>query len=445
MRKHTMAAAAAAVCTAMIICSCGSAVKKEEETVFTGETTEAPAWQAKLDHIFPEAYRNVNNLDLAPGTYISVIGKESGSAYWKQVRAGVKQAADDLNAALGYTGEDKIRVLYNAPSIGTDVDEQVNILDEELARYPDVIAISSIDVSASSVQFDLATENGIPIVAFDSGNEYMGIQSTCKTDNAQAAAQEASVLCEAIGDSGEVVLLVHDSISENAQSRVQGFEEEIASEHPDVTVADVIYMDQLLDRKRHIAAERLGLTEEEIKAFFEEKADGQEDGTEDQTEDTGTDQPEEGAQQGAAEPEEDRAGVREEMKEKLRDADEIVDSLSDQETVAYYLAQHPEVKGCAATSVKATRLAIESIRSAGLSEQVSIMGFDGGKDQIAALEKEEIDGLVVQNPFGMGYAAVIAAARTVLEIGNEAEVNTGYIWVDRSNLDTDEVRGMLYD
>ena len=36
----------------------------------------------------------------------------------------------------------------------------VNILDEELARYPDVIAVSSIDESASEVQFDLATANG---------------------------------------------------------------------------------------------------------------------------------------------------------------------------------------------------------------------------------------------------------------------------------------------
>ncbi len=47
------------------------------------------------------------------------------------------------------------------------------------------------------------------------------------------------------------------------------------------------------------------------------------------------------------------------------------------------------------------------------------------KEQVKALEDGELDGLVVQNPFGMGYAAVIASARTVLEIGNEAEVNTG--------------------
>jgi ribose transport system substrate-binding protein len=52
--------------------------------------------------------------------------------------------------------------------------------------------------------------------------------------------------------------------------------------------------------------------------------------------------------------------------------------------------------------------------------------------------------LVVQNPYGMGYAAIVAEARCVLEIGNEAEIDTGYIWVDEENLDSKEVQRMLY-
>ena len=73
------------------------------------------------------------------------------------------------------------------------------------------------------------------------------------------------------------------------------------------------------------------------------------------------------------------------------------------------------------------------------------MGFDAGADQIAALEDGGIDGLVVQNPFGMGYATVVAAARTALEIGNEAVVDTGYTWVDLSNLEDENVQAMLYE
>ena len=247
----------------MLLCACSS---NEDENVFTGDTTEKPAYQAKLNAITPAAYSSVEGLELEPGTYISVIGKEEDSAYWNQIRAGVEQAAADLNEALGYSGSDQIKVLYNAPSGEEDMNEQVNILDEELARYPDVIAIASIDEDASEVQFDLAAGNDIPIVAFDSGNVYQGIQCTCKTDNSAATAEGVSKLCEAIGDSGEVALIVHDSVSESAREREEAFKAALSAEHPEVTIAETIYMDELEEIKKSAAAEQLGVSLEEIQA-----------------------------------------------------------------------------------------------------------------------------------------------------------------------------------
>ena len=79
------------------------------------------------------------------------------------------------------------------------------------------------------------------------------------------------------------------------------------------------------------------------------------------------------------------------------------------------------------------------------SEEIALVGFDAGKEQLKALEAGEIDGLVVQNPFGMGYATVVAAARTILEIGNEAVVDTGYTWVDKENMEDGSVQMMLYE
>ena len=79
------------------------------------------------------------------------------------------------------------------------------------------------------------------------------------------------------------------------------------------------------------------------------------------------------------------------------------------------------------------------------SEEIALVGFDAGKEQLEALEAGEIDGLVVQNPFGMGYATVVAAARTILEIGNEAVVDTGYTWVDKENMEDGSVQMMLYE
>lgn len=155
MRKRSVMAALLALCLTAGTCGCSSS---DDEEVFTGNTPEVPEWQACLDAISPDVYADIGDLDLEPGTYISVIGKTENSSYWKQVAAGVQQAADDINERLGYSGSDEVRVLFNAPADGEDIDEQVNILDEEMARYPDVIAIASIDENASEVQFDLAIE-----------------------------------------------------------------------------------------------------------------------------------------------------------------------------------------------------------------------------------------------------------------------------------------------
>lgn len=424
MKEKIMKTVSAAMCAALALSACSSG---KNEDVFTGDTPERLPYQSNLDAISPEAYSDVEGLELEPGTYISVVGKEEGSAYWQQIRAGVEQAGKDLNEALGYTGEDRIKVLFNAPAEGEDIDEQVNILDEEMARYPDVIAVSSIDADASEVQFDLATENGIPIVAFDSGNSYQGIQSTCRTDNTAAAAEAAARLCEAVGDSGEVVLIVHDSVSQNSSEREKGFKQEIEENHPQVSVVETIYMDKLDEVKRAAAAEELDVSLEEVEeqaakeaeTAAEEKASGEKD---------------------ESESEEDREG-----RQKLEEVTAAAEVMTDEDAIQYKLSKHPEIKGCFATSEPATKLSVSSLKQMEKLDAVTVMGFDAGRDQMASLESGDVDGLVVQNPFGMGYAAVIASARTVLEIGNEADVDTGYVWVTQENREDEGIKEMLYE
>ena len=420
--KKRLASAGVAACMGIMLCACSP---EEEEDIFTGDVAERLPYQDNLDLISPAAYSEIDGLDLEPGTYISVIGKEENSPYWQQVKAGVEQAADDLNEILGYSGNDSLKITFNAPADGEDIDEQVNILDEELARYPDVIAIASIDQDASEVQFDLAAGNDIPIVAFDSGNTYQGIQCTCRTDNTKAAAEGASKLCESIGDSGEIALIVHDAVSENGKERENGVKEEIANAHPNVTVAETIYMDDLDGIKREAAAKQLGINLEELTA--ETDAQGEDQGT------------------SSGETSEEQTAEEEQQSEELDQVNSLAESMSDADAVAYVLEKHPDLKGCFGTNDDSTQLAVEALSQAERIDSVTVMGFDAGSAQLSSLESGDVDGLIVQNPFGMGYAAVIAGARTVLEIGNEAEVDTGYIWVDQENMEEDSIQAFLYE
>lgn len=387
MKRKWTIIVSAVLCIMLAVCACS---KKEETPKFTGDTTEEPPYQDNLNAISPSAYNNVQGLKLEPGAYISIIGKDDSSSYWKALKSGVEQAAEDLNKALGYKGDDKVKVTYNAPGVGEDIDEQVNILDEELARYPDAIGIASIDADACTVQFDLASENGIPIIALDSGNSYQGIQCTIKTNNEEAAGTGAYKLSGEIENKGGVLLVVHDSKSASSKEREDGFKKEIENNHPDVTIEETIYLDKMDDLKKAIAEEK--------------------------------------------------------NKNKKTEEKEITpDSLTDEDVIQYYLEKHPDVKGCFGTNVTATKLALSSLKQAEKSDDIILMGFDGGKDQIESLKNGDIRGLVVQNPFGIGYASVIAASRTILQSGNEAVVDTGYIWVTQENLEEESIQNMLYE
>lgn len=387
MKKRWMTITAVVMATTFMICACGK--QQEQTTTFTGKETEKPEYQGNLNAISPAAYNNVEGLNLEPGTYISIIGKDDSSSYWTNVKKGVMQAADDLNKELGYKGSDKIKVTYNAPAKSEDIDEQVNILDEELSRYPDAVGIASIDSAACSVQFDLATANGIPIISLDSGNEYKGIQCIVKTDNEDAARTGAYKLANEIGNEGQVILVVHDSNSETAKERAKSFEEEIKNNYPSVSIVETIYCDKLDDLKKKIAVEKDPNISEDL-----QKA--------------------------------------------------AVEKMTDDEVMQYYLKKYPDLKGVFGTNESSTIFALEALQKTELAGKVALVGFDISEEQTAAIKNGEIAGLVVQNPFGMGYASVVAAARTILQSGNEAVVDTGYIWVTKDNLEDESIQNMLY-
>ena len=66
-----------------------------------------------------------------------------------------------------------------------------------------------------------------------------------KTNNIEAVTTGTKNFCEKIGDSGEILLLVHDTVSDTAKEREAEIKNELAANHPNVTVTETIYLDQL--------------------------------------------------------------------------------------------------------------------------------------------------------------------------------------------------------
>lgn len=90
MTRKLRAVIPAILCVALAASACS---KKEETPTFTGDKTEEPSYQANLDFVTPAAYSNIQGLNLEPGTYISIIGKDENSSYWKEVKKGVSCSA----------------------------------------------------------------------------------------------------------------------------------------------------------------------------------------------------------------------------------------------------------------------------------------------------------------------------------------------------------------
>lgn len=377
------------LCASLIFGACSQTHGNNDGSNTTNTTNEEETTvQSKLDVLRPIAYSSVEGLSLEPGSCISIIGRYSGDSYWKEVEKGAKQAVDDLNSMLKYKGNDKIKLTFSAPEIRDDVNEQVNILDEELDRTPAAICIAAIDTSACSIQFDLAAENGIPIITFDSGSDYQHIASHLSTDNLEAANTAASKLAHAIGEEGEVAVFVQDSVSMTSEQRLQSFKATIANDFPNVSIVNVYALDQLDAMRQTIAAEKIA-----AQAYSEIQID--------------------------------------------------LEAITQEDVVAYILEKHPNLKGIFTANLDTTQLVAE-VLSKQERNDLKIVGFDGGEKQMKLLENGTVEGLVIQNPYGMGYATVVAAARVSLGLGNESFVDCGYTWVTKDNMDSPSIKGMLY-
>ena len=112
-------------------------------------------------------------------------------------------------------------------------------------------------------------------------------------------------------------------------------------------------------------------------------------------------------------------------------------------TIKYILEQNPDLKGIYASNLETTQLLAEVLEEQECEDMVFV-GFDGGEKQLDLLNEEVVDGLILQNPYGMGYATVVAAARTILDIGNEAFIDSSYAWVTKANMEDVIIQKFIY-
>jgi len=86
-------------------------------------------------------------------------------------------------------------------------------------------------------------------------------------------------------------------------------------------------------------------------------------------------------------------------------------------------------------------LALQDIGKAG---KVSFVGFDSSQTFIDALNANQLHGIVVQNPFNMGYLGVRTMVESLLGKPVHRKIDTGVMLVTKENMQSPEVQTLLH-
>ena len=86
-----------------------------------------------------------------------------------------------------------------------------------------------------------------------------------------------------------------------------------------------------------------------------------------------------------------------------------------------------------------------AVKEAGLADSVRVVAFDSNVVSVDMLETGEVDALIVQNPYAMGYLGVENAYRLLGGHDlDEREVNTSTHLVTKENMYSEESQRMLF-
>jgi len=108
------------------------------------------------------------------------------------------------------------------------------------------------------------------------------------------------------------------------------------------------------------------------------------------------------------------------------------------------LQKDPDIVGIFAANLFSAEGSATGVRQANKQDQVKIVGFDAGPDQVKALRDGTVQALVAQQPGKIGQVGVQQAIAALKGEKTEKDVQTGFTIVTKENVDTPEGQEALY-
>lgn len=189
---------------------------------------------------------------------IAFIVKSVTSTYWTNMFKYAEEKAATL---------DNVKVTLMGPEAESDVDGQVKIVKDCIAKKVDGIVLGACDKNALVAPVEEAKAAGIPVVLVDSGIESDKYDSFFATNNEVAGGECAKTMAEFISDAGEVAIINADKVSQAVVDRGVGFKAEMSANHPNINVVDEYFCEGDIAKAEQLVKDALA-NYPNIKGFF---------------------------------------------------------------------------------------------------------------------------------------------------------------------------------
>lgn len=150
--------------------------------------------------------------------HIAIVPKALTGEYWVRCKKGAEAAAKQFGVRLTFVG----------PSAETEVDKQIDIIENLLTRGVDAIGVSPCDGKALVPVIEKAVAKGVPVVTVDSDAKTNKRLAYIGTNNEKAGEIAGQVLAKLIKGRGKVLIIQGVPGAENLMQRVKGFKRAIS-------------------------------------------------------------------------------------------------------------------------------------------------------------------------------------------------------------------------
>lgn len=330
--------------------------------------------------------------------YIAVISKGFQHQFWQTVMKGAKDAAAKYNVDMTFDG----------PPSESDINVQVDMINAAIAKNPKALCLAALDTNSVTQQLADCKSKGIPIVGFDSGvpNAPAGtIVATASTNNANAGALAADSMfadpiflaaLNAATLTKPVVIGVQsqDATSASIVDRTTGFVNEIVKKCETLFAGQVA----VIGHDKFAKAATSGKAAVNINVIVPPSSSATDSQAGSQT------------------------------------------LLAMKGIIAVFASNEASVNGIIAATTDGTDLD----RSSGKFKNITVVGFDAGKAQKAAVKNGWFLGSVTQDPYMIGYLSVELAFKAI-NGEKVADSDTGCKFYNASNMAQPDIAQLLYD